>query len=84
MHRAQTLFYVAAGIFLLAVSYHLGAQTASAQVGSSVTGMVYEGVNTYTVMTPNGDVFRRQLANGSLNYLGNYWAGGPAPTQQQT
>jgi hypothetical protein len=31
MHRARSFFYVAAGVFLLALSYHLGARTAGAQ-----------------------------------------------------
>ena len=36
MHKARAFFYVAAGIFLLALSYHLGARNAGAQVGSIV------------------------------------------------
>ena len=31
MQRARAFFYVCAGLFLLAVSYHLGAKTATAQ-----------------------------------------------------
>jgi hypothetical protein len=36
MHRAKAFFYVCAGIFLLAFSYHLGAQSANAQVANVV------------------------------------------------
>ena len=34
MHRARAFFYVAAGVFLLVLSYHLGARSAAAQSGS--------------------------------------------------
>lgn len=34
MKRARALFYVCAGIFLFALSYHLGAHNAGAQSGS--------------------------------------------------
>jgi hypothetical protein len=34
MHRARAFFYVAAGVFLLALSFHLGSRSASAQSGS--------------------------------------------------
>ena len=33
MHKARAFFYVAAGVFLLALSYNLGARNAAAQVG---------------------------------------------------
>ena len=36
MHRARTFFYVCAGLFLLALSYHLGARSATAQAGGSI------------------------------------------------
>ena len=34
MHRARTFFYVCAGLFLLVLSYHLGARNATAQSGA--------------------------------------------------
>jgi hypothetical protein len=37
MHKARAFFYVAAGVFLLALCCHLGARNAGAQVGSQVT-----------------------------------------------
>ena len=36
MHKARAFFFVCAGISLLALSYHLGARSAGAQVGSGV------------------------------------------------
>ena len=35
MHKARAFFYVCAGLFLLALSYHLGARSAGAQQGST-------------------------------------------------
>ena len=36
MHKAKTFFYVCAGLFLLALSYNLGARSAGAQAGGSI------------------------------------------------
>jgi hypothetical protein len=36
MHKARAFFFVCAGIFLLALAYHLGARSAGAQVGSGL------------------------------------------------
>jgi hypothetical protein len=92
MHKARAFFYVCAGLFLLALSYHLGARNAGAQAGSMVTGFVGTGsIGTgqgdFFVLTPNGDVYARHLmsngANGELVYVGNFW-GAPTPTQQES
>jgi hypothetical protein len=54
MHKAKAFFFVCAGIFLLALSYHLGATSAVAQAtGNSVVTDVGPG----TVITSNGDVY---------------------------
>jgi len=56
---AKRFFYVCAGLFLLALSYHLGARSASAQAPSnSVVAMAYEATTlTLYVVTANGDVY---------------------------
>ena len=36
MHKARAFFFVCAGIFLLALSYHLGARSAGAQAAGSM------------------------------------------------
>ena len=38
MHRARAFFFVCAGLFLLALSYHLGARSAGAQVSITAAG----------------------------------------------
>lgn len=92
MHRAMTFFFMAAGVFLLAVSFNLGARSAGAQAGSTVSGFAtggspYGGVS-YFVLTPNGDVYRsdadrfdKLVSVGKL--IGNLW-GGPTPAQVES
>ncbi len=41
---AKRFFYVCAGLLCLALSYHLGARSAVAQAGSSVTGITMANV----------------------------------------
>jgi len=60
MQRARTFFYVCAGLFLFALSYHLGATNAGAQAGASIVGFSAEGGgSTFSVITSNGDVWVR-------------------------
>jgi hypothetical protein len=42
MHKAKAFFYVCAGLFLLALSFHLGQVTAQAQSGPTVEGASIE------------------------------------------
>jgi hypothetical protein len=88
MHRARAFFYVAAGVFLLALSYHLGARSAGAQVGSSVVGVSSNpAASTYWwVMTPNGEIYMRSAVGGGLGPLtliGNFWDG-PTPAHRES
>jgi hypothetical protein len=39
MHKARAFFFVCAGLFLLALAYHLGATSAKAQVGTRMVGI---------------------------------------------
>ena len=84
--RSRTFLHVSLGILALATAYHLGARSASAQLGQSVSGFSFDASNAY-VMTGNGDVYRRfmdgQTTSGGLVYIGNFW-GGPTPTQQES
>jgi hypothetical protein len=93
MHKARSFFFVCAGIFLLALAYHLGAQSATAQAGSGVIGPFVnnaqangEVASGYVwVMTQNGDVFVRGMdtgGNSPLLSLGNYWSGATPATRE--
>jgi len=51
MHKARSFFSICAGIFLLALAYHLGARSATAQASSSVEAVnleTYGSISYYT------------------------------------
>jgi hypothetical protein len=48
MHKARAFFFVCAGIFLLALSYHLGARSAGAQSGGTVEGASFIAPEQYS------------------------------------
>ena len=90
MQKAREFFLVCAGIFLLALAYHLGANSASAQQGSQPLGLgvaVNQGCEDIFVITPNGDVFQRCGTNAWKSrgpaYIGNFWSGTAAPPSGQ-
>ena len=91
--RTRAFFYVAAGIFLLTLSFHLGARSAGAQGGSSVSGFAifnrYDGgpgPGLY-VLTSNGDLYFNSLDQFgfgmSTRLVGNFWSG-PTPVQHES
>lgn len=83
MQRARTFFYVCAGALMLAMAYHLGASSASAQVGSSVSGFAFEGAGNMLVLTSNGDVYSnsdsRMTGGLPASLVGNFWGNAPTP-----
>jgi hypothetical protein len=81
---ARKFFLVCAGMFLLALSYHLGAGNATAQTGGQIVGFAHDG-NTFFVVTSNGDIFWSNAPSfdGPLDPVrltGNIWAGGATNT----
>ena len=83
---ARKFFFVCAGMFLLALSYYFGASTATAQQGTPVVGFTESGF-TFFVLTPNGDVYRREYdpwSNAGPTYVGNFWSGAPTPALHQS
>lgn len=84
MHRARAFFYVCAGVFLLALSYHLGARSAGAQAPGNP---VVTAAGTL-VLTANGDVYMptnlADVAYGHWTRLGNVFSGGPVPARAET
>jgi hypothetical protein len=75
---ARKFFYVCAGMFLLALSYHLGASTATAQAsGNPVVGGFQESGQT-GVITANGDELEFLSSSGEAGTwirAGNVFAG---------
>jgi len=83
MNRAKASFYCCAGVFLLALAYHFGAVTATAQAPG----------NPVVSITPQGGVWMAATANGDIYVTGEYQAGwqrqpnifgGPTPATQPT
>jgi hypothetical protein len=65
---ARKFFYVSAGLFLLALSYHLGATGARAQTAGGVERVAFDG---HALAVVNHRLFRLNLANPpSLEDLG--------------
>ena len=85
MNRARSFFFVCLGILALALAYHLGARSAGAQVGNTVTGIAWFGQGQVLVMTQNGDCYVRTLDgpsfNSQLSSVGNFWSGGATPAK---
>jgi len=50
MHKARAFFFVCAGIFLLALSYHLGARSAGAQAPGGVECVNVDGGRGFAVI----------------------------------
>ena len=85
---AKRFFYVSAALFLLALTYHLGARSASAQAPANpVVAMEMNGTNnSYDhAITANGDVYSFRVAGGGFEptYVGNT-LGAPTATTPTT
>jgi hypothetical protein len=82
--RAKSFLHVSLGILALALAYHLGATTATAQApGNPVVSSVTPGTWNHAVVTANGDVYGAYTLNGQWTFLANVFAGGPTPTTSQ-
>jgi hypothetical protein len=85
MQRARTFFFVAAGIFLLALTYHLGARSANAQLSANTVASAFEGPGaTAYAVTDDGDVYASPNPSESdFTFLRNVF-GGATPTAPQS
>jgi len=84
MQRAKAFFVVCAGIFLLALAYHLGAQSAAAQAPGNPVVALFA---TNEVITANGDVYRGSgdpCQTSLYVRCGNIFGNGPVPTTHET
>ena len=73
---ARKFFYVCAGMFLLALSYHFGASTATAQAPASAVTAASGGTIGTWVFTANGDAYQAQDSGGTITFVprGNVFA----------
>ena len=85
---ARKFFYVCAGMLMLALSYHFGASTATAQAPSNPVVASFGG-GFAGVVTANGDVY---LGGGGANGgvwtnwspVANVFSGGPTPALHES
>jgi hypothetical protein len=80
---AKRFFYVCAALLCLAIAYHLGARSATAQANNqAISSFNIEGFCAGSpgiiVLTTKGDVYRRPmtcsgLPAGAPILLGNFW-----------
>ncbi|TMQ70892.1 MAG: hypothetical protein E6K81_11410 [Candidatus Eisenbacteria bacterium] len=90
MVKGRAFFHVCAGLFLLALSYHLGARNATAQAAggqvAAMAGISSGGVPIWLVATPDGDIYSNlNPHNGSpWTRQANVFTGGPTPVQPST
>jgi hypothetical protein len=85
MHKARAFFFVCAGIFLLALAYHLGAQSATAQSQSQAASIAnFGGTNVgFVAMNVSGDVFISRDQAATWTFQGNIYSS-PTPAAQPT
>jgi hypothetical protein len=91
---AKRFFYVCVGLFLLVLTYHIGARGAGAQAGSTVVGFATGGPSAQHqyMVTSSGDVWYRNTLGSASVYtpgppqlIGNFWAGtGPTKVQSES
>lgn len=76
MRKAGSFFFVCAGIFLLALAYHLGAASARGDIGG--TGWFIAGTDGYGsgyAVTASGDYWRYVPGLGWRSDIGNIFGG---------
>jgi hypothetical protein len=82
---ARKFFYICAGMFLLALSFHLGFTTASAQAPGNP---VVSGIQIPFVVTANGDVYAGGGGSGNdwhnWAFVANVFGGGPTPALHES
>ena len=81
---ARKFFYVCAGLLCLAISYHLGAKSAGAQVGGSIVSMASNTSNQWMAVTSAGDTYLSADDGATWQRKTNIFAGGPTPAKTES
>jgi hypothetical protein len=85
---AKRFFYCSAAILCLALAYHFGATSATAQApGNPVVAFIGPGpVYTAAAITANGDVYATGISalDHDWTFRANIFGGGPIPVQQES
>jgi hypothetical protein len=81
---AKRFFYVSAGLLCLALAYHLGARSATAQAPGNPVVEIFER-NFTGVVTANGDVYQSLTdLSGPWVWRSNVFGTGPTPAQRES
>ena len=83
----RNFFYAAAGEFLLALAFHLGSTTATAQgTGQfvSITSSSNGGGYAAWALTSDGRVYVKYGGSNNWSYEGSITGGAPVPATQQS
>ena len=86
MHKAKTFFFVCAGAFLLALAYHLGARSATAQTGNeivAIAGATEGNLAYWKAVTATGDTYTSSGHSGTW-VPGPSIFGAPTPVQDES
>ena len=79
---AKRFFYVSAGILCLALAYHLGATTATAQAPSNPVVGITDVTGGESAITANGDTYFTNTGGATWELRGNLFSA-PSPAAQQ-
>lgn len=80
----RKLFYVSASLLMLALAYHLGASTATAQApGNPVVAVFIGSGDNISAVTANGDVFGANTSSGPWAFRSNVFSGA-TPARQSS
>ena len=66
---ARKFFYVCGGLFLLVLTYHLGASTATAQAPATSVAAAAGGTIGTWVFTSNGDAYQALDHSGTITFV---------------
>lgn len=82
----KKLFLASASVLMLALAYHFGASTATAQApNSSVVAACYDGYNSRLfAFTANGDVFSANSGDARWVRFASVFGGSPTTTSTQS
>ena len=79
----KRFFYASAAVLMLAIAYHLGAGTATAQAPSNSVVACFYG--SWSVVTANGDVYWSSNGqDGPWFRKSNVFGSGPTPTLHES
>ena len=80
----KRIFYASAAVLMLALAYHLGAGTATAQAPGNPVVATFPGGGSPAIVTANGDVYLGNGLNSTWQLVSNVFTGPPTPAQQQS